>query len=78
MDGALSAGSQPRLTPATRVHAAKVTAKTPMPAAVPLAMRTQREPDMCAAHTSTRNGSASPALALTAIAMVTSAMPPTC
>ena len=49
-----------------------------MPAAAAFAMRAVREPVMCAAHTSTRNGSATPALALTAIAAVTSAMPPTC
>ena len=46
IDGALSAGSQPRSTPATSVHAAKTTANTPMPAAAALTMRTRWVPDM--------------------------------
>ncbi len=78
IDGALSAGSQPRSTRAARVIRVNTPAKTPMPAAVALAIRALWEPLMCAAQTSTRNGSATPALAFTAIAAVTSVMPTTC
>ena len=77
IDGALSAGSQPSPTPAANVQAANTTAKTATPAAVARAMRGHSGPDSCPAQTSTRNGSATAALALTAIAIVTSAMPPT-
>ena len=78
IDGALSAGSQPRSTRAARVIRPNVPANTPMPAAVALVIRAVREPLMCAAQTRTRNGSATPALAFTAIAAVTSMMPTTC
>ena len=78
MDGALSAGSQPRSTRAARVMRANTLANTPMPAAAAFVIRAVCEPLMCAAHTSTRNGSATPALALTAIAAVTRTMPTTC
>ena len=76
IDGALSAGSHPRLTPAARVHAPKVATNTPIPATVAFAIRRRRDPVSCPAQTSTRNGNAIPALAFTAIPAVTSAMPP--
>src|SRR5919112_3058848 len=70
IEGALSAGSQPRFTWAARVIAANTAANTPTPAAPAFVMRAVRDPLKWAAHTSTRNGRATPALALTAIAAV--------
>ncbi|OLS99931.1 hypothetical protein BJF90_37165 [Pseudonocardia sp. CNS-004] len=74
IDGALRAGSQPSPTPAANVQAANTTTKMLLPAAIAFTMRARCVPDMCAAHTSTRNGSAIAALAFTAMAPVTSTM----
>ena len=78
IDGALSAGSQPRSTRAARVMSGEHAREHADAGGGGLGDPRGREPLIWAAHTSTRNGSATPALALTAIAAVTSAMPTTC
>src|SRR5882757_10338576 len=73
IEGALSAGSQPSPTLAATVQAVNTTRNTPKPAAPALMILVRCGPVSRAAQTSTRNGSATPAVALTAMAMVTSA-----
>ena len=69
IDGALSAGSQPRPTPAANVQAREHHDEHGDAGGDGLGdPRRAAEPVSCAAQTSTRNGSATPALALTAIA----------
>ncbi len=77
IDGALSAGSQPNPTPATTEQVANTAANTATPAAPAFTIRARcaAGPVSWAAQTSTRNGSATAALAFTAIASVTSVIP---
>jgi hypothetical protein len=71
----LSVRSQPRSTPATTLHSPKVA--TTMDTEAANTAKRPREPGRCAAHTHTRNGTATAAGAFTAAASATDANPST-